>query len=414
MDNSGLKDARVLLPGVLTVNKKKYAVNLLWDEVPDDRKYRAIIKNRLKLVGCDLFTLSNYLTGRQYAIADRNSGHRKNQMALASCIDNDGASLCALCEYDHIWILLAIDRNGCVIIDRASYNKDEMLEEFYIACTQYEWDDIVCPSGLSVQGSSERELPSLINRRGAKLYSAGSDRFYPLIFVGGCASVLLACIFIAYNHYEDKQNQDIQAVSVEPSKSQTFDTPWGGYSLPVSFIRACVNDMTTRYIESASIPGWKVAPVVRCQDSEGSSKMILSAKKDFGLNIWLEDGRYKEFFKGIKPKVDNTDNLLNIEWSLDVERFKKGILHLDDVGKVSDKRKYLRDNFEYYFINTLQMESAITTSTGVMSVKFRFSLKQEPTLVLPILTKVSDLIIDNIVFNYDSGLWDVEGRFWGK
>ena len=51
-----------LLPGVLYINKKKYAVNLLWNDVPDDKQYKSIIKSRLKLLGSDLYAISRNLT----------------------------------------------------------------------------------------------------------------------------------------------------------------------------------------------------------------------------------------------------------------------------------------------------------------------------------------------------------------
>ena len=31
------------LPGVILIDKKEYAVNLLWSEVPNDKKYKKII-----------------------------------------------------------------------------------------------------------------------------------------------------------------------------------------------------------------------------------------------------------------------------------------------------------------------------------------------------------------------------------
>ena len=78
-----LDSSNSLLPGVLCINKKKYAVNLLWNDVPDDKQYKSIIKSRLKLLGSDLYAINRNLTGRQYAIADKNSGHRKNNFAFS-------------------------------------------------------------------------------------------------------------------------------------------------------------------------------------------------------------------------------------------------------------------------------------------------------------------------------------------
>ncbi|MGE9093387.1 hypothetical protein ACQKCZ_13645, partial [Escherichia coli] len=179
-----LDTSNSLLPGIVLINKKKYAVNLLWNDVPDDKQYKTIIKNRLKLLGSDLYAISRNLAGRQYAIADRNAGHRKSDYVLASCVDNNGRSLCALCKYENIWILLAIDSNGGVIIDKASYEQNEIIQTFYSIYSQSHWDDVVCPVELGIPDSSEQPLYSFINKKGVRLCTTGIERLYPLVALG--------------------------------------------------------------------------------------------------------------------------------------------------------------------------------------------------------------------------------------
>lgn len=408
-----LDTSNSLLPGIVLINKKKYAVNLLWNDVPDDKQYKTIIKNRLKLLGSDLYAISRNLAGRQYAIADRNAGHRKSDYVLASCVDNNGRSLCALCKYENIWILLAIDSNGGVIIDKASYEQNEIIQTFYSIYSQSHWDDVVCPVELGIPDSSEQPLYSFINKKGVRLCTTGIERLYPLVALG---SVCIGCaLFAVVFNGVITSEENTPAITVDSTAPEEVDVPWGGHSLPYEFVKLCVDNVSSKYLKSSSIPGWNVDPVVICDDG---GKIFLTVKKDFGLRIWITNGIYKQFFTGELPKIENVkDTSADISWVLNPEKYETMKLQptqiLSELEPVDDIKKYIQDTFEYYFL-PLQLEPEQTDSGNIKRINFRISLQNEPTMILPILSKIKNLVIEKCIFNADSGTWEVKGTFWGK
>ncbi|MCB5839414.1 hypothetical protein LIR38_22165 [Shigella sonnei] len=401
------------LPGVLYINKKKYAVNLLWNDVPDDKQYKSIIKSRLKLLGSDLYTISRNLTGSQYAIADRKVGHRKSDFALASCVDNNGRSLCALCQHEKIWLLLAIDKNGYVIIDKASYDQNELIQEFYSIYHQSRWDDVVCPVELGIAESSEQPVYALINKKGVKLCSTGIERLYPLVVIG---SICIACSLLAIVFKDVIAPEEVNPViTVDAPSTEEINVPWGGHSLPSEFIKLCVDNVSSKYLKSSSIPGWNVDPVVVCDDS---GKIFLSVKKDFGLRIWISNGMYKQFFVGELPEIENIkDTSADISWPLRLGRYENTKLQpaqiLSMLEPLDNIKKYIQDTFEYYFI-TVQFDTEQIENGNFKKVDFRISLQNEPTIILPILAKMKNLVIYKCIFDVTNGTWEVKGTFWGK
>ncbi|HBA7796471.1 TPA: hypothetical protein J1Z43_004665, partial [Escherichia coli] len=362
-----LDSSNSLLPGVVRINKKKYAVNLLWNDVPEDKQYKSIIRNRLKLLGSDLYAISRNLTGKQYAIADRNAGHRKSDIVLASCIDNNGRSLCALCKYENFWLLLAIDNNGRVVIDKASYEQNEIIQEFYSIYNQTNWDDVVCPAELGIADSSEQTVYSLINKKGVRLCTTGIARYYPLATIG---SVLIICALLAVvlkgKIVPEEKNP---VITVDSAVPEEVNVPWGGHSLPFEFIKQCVENVSSKYLKSSSIPGWNVDPIVICDDR---GKIYLSVKKDFGLKIWITNGIYKQFFTGVLPEIENVkDTSADISWTLNLERYENIKLQptqiLSKLEPVENVKKYLQDTFEYYFI-PLKLESEQIDNGNIKSV----------------------------------------------
>ena len=408
-----LDSSSPLLPGVVCINNKKYAVNLLWNDVPDDKQFKSIIKNRLKLLGSDLYTIYPNLTGKQYAIADKNIGHRKSNIVLASCIDNNGRSLCSLLRYENIWLLLALDNNGCVIMDKASYDQDEIIQEFYSIYSQSSWDDVICPAEFGIPDSSEQSVYSLINKKGVRLRTIGIDRFYPLMAISSVCIICSLMVIVLKDVITPEE--EIPVITVDSAAPKDIYVPWGGHSLPSELVKSCVDNVSDKYHNSSSIPGWNVDPMVICDDA---GKIFLSVKKDFGLRIWITNGMYKQFFSGELPDIDNIkDTSADISWTLNLGKYENKKLQVDQILQmlepIADIKKYIQDTFEYYFI-PLQLESEQTDSNAIKKIDFKISLQNEPTMILPVLAKIKNLVIYKCIFNAENGTWEVKGAFWGK
>ncbi|HBD2544852.1 TPA: hypothetical protein KIK80_004792, partial [Escherichia coli] len=320
---------------------------------------------------------------------------------------------CALCKYENIWILLAIDSNGGVIIDKASYEQNEIIQTFYSIYSQSHWDDVVCPVELGIPDSSEQPLYSFINKKGVRLCTTGIERLYPLVALG---SVCIGCaLFAVVFNGVITSEENTPAITVDSTAPEEVDVPWGGHSLPYEFVKLCVDNVSSKYLKSSSIPGWNVDPVVICDDG---GKIFLTVKKDFGLRIWITNGIYKQFFTGELPKIENVkDTSADISWVLNPEKYETMKLQptqiLSELEPIDDIKKYIQDTFEYYFV-PLQLEPEQTDSGNIKRINFRISLQNEPTMILPILSKIKNLVIEKCIFNADSGTWEVKGTFWGK
>ena len=73
---------------------------------------------------------------------------------------------------------------------KASYDQNDLIQEFYSIYNQSRWDDVVCPAELGIAESSEQPIYAIINKKGVKLCSTGIEQFYPLFVIG---SVCIAC-----------------------------------------------------------------------------------------------------------------------------------------------------------------------------------------------------------------------------
>ncbi|EHZ7260186.1 hypothetical protein OYS84_004644, partial [Escherichia coli] len=77
-------------------------------------------------------------------------------------------------------------------------------------------------------------------------------------------------------------------------------------------------------------------------------------------------------------------------------------------------KKYIQDTFEYYFISVQFDPEQNENGNYFKKVGFRISLQNEPTIILPILAKIKNLVIDRCIFDVANGTWEVKGTFWGK
>ncbi|EFB1744511.1 hypothetical protein AB5F15_004869 [Escherichia coli] len=406
------EERMIHLPGIIQIDKKEYAVNLLWSEVPNDKKYKKIIKNRLKLLGGELYCIDRCLTGRQYAIADESLGHKKGLRVLGSCFDNHGKSLCGLYEHDGIWLIFAIDRNGFIVMDKASHERNDSIVTYNALLADNQWDEIVCPAGLGISGSHEGDISQLLNKKGIKLSTIGIERFYPVVKITGAGAISIAACYLSYSFFVDKQIVTEQPmVTVAPSEPEKINVPWGGRSHPESLLRECINSVEIRTLDAAAIPGWSVKPNAVCDDNG----IHYTIKKEFGLNLWTENDNYKSFFVGNnKPELRPTsENTANLSWRLRLDRYDTGLLDLEQLEPSGKIKKQLMDLFEYYFI-PVTIKPASAVNGGIQEIKFSVSLTMEPTIILPILLQVKNLVIDKLYYDYSDNHWVLDATFWEK
>lgn len=96
-----------------------------------------------------------------------------------------------------------------------------------------------------------------------------------------------------------------------------------------------------------------------------------------------------------------------------LDRYDTGLLDLEQLEASGKIKKQLMDLFEYYFI-PVTMKPASAVNGGIQEIKFSVSLTMEPTIILPILLQVKNLVIDKLYYDYSDNHWVLDAIFWER
>ncbi|STO41604.1 Uncharacterised protein [Escherichia coli] len=78
-----------------------------------------------------LYSVIGRFQGEQFAVGDKNIGHKRGQVTLLSAIDFDGSSFCGLFPADNeLWLVIGVDKDGMVHFDKSFHSKDDAKNSF--------------------------------------------------------------------------------------------------------------------------------------------------------------------------------------------------------------------------------------------------------------------------------------------
>ncbi|EKS1136607.1 hypothetical protein QA429_004623, partial [Escherichia coli] len=228
-----------LIPGIVEIKRKKYAVNLLWNTVHINDDFRKSLNASAKSLDSKLYCKMDTLGGKQFAIADKRIGHRVGLEVLLSKVNVSEGSVCAACTPDGIiWIAFAIDRDGIVYADKCSANCDDVITYFNNILYSRDWDRIYCPSMWGVANSTEVDFSELISEKGKKIKALGIGNYAPVFLLIPLAFTLFYIVkFYTAKNSTDNNITATETVTVMPPdepKIIELDSPWGGKVKPQS------------------------------------------------------------------------------------------------------------------------------------------------------------------------------------
>ncbi|CAD6176240.1 Uncharacterised protein [Escherichia coli] len=401
------------IPGTVSIDGNVYAVNLLWGDSFSGNEASLELKKNMALVNTNLYAELVNNGEKQYALADKTLGHKRGMVSLASAIGFDGQSYClSLPADDKIWVVLGVNKSGLVLFDKAFQSREE-ARNYFVNFVAYhsDWDHIYSEAD---SGSGENvELGSLINQKGIKIKETGLSSFIPVLVTGLCVAVIFFLLYTTISWWLEQNESEIN-LSEEPvleKKLESLDTPWSGASKPLPLMLSCINAITEKRGAAASVPGWLPESVTTCDNDN----VIYTVKRKEGLSLWLSFAN--EFFSADElPDIRNiSKDEAVFSWRLNVEKYpvekmKEGLLL-----NINDIRKYLSDSFEESFIPVDIGSPVVTDSrSDVYSINFKIKLSNNPLLIIPILRQINGLVISKIGYNYSSGEWNIEAKFWGS
>ena len=170
--------------GVAVIGSKQYAVNLLWGSSQDTETTNQALNKSLTLMSSKLYSVIGRFQGEQFAVGDKNIGHKRGQVTLLSAIDFDGSSFCGLFPADNeLWLVIGVDKDGMVHFDKSFHSKDDAKKFFFDHVAYgYPWDRTYSPSDVGVGESRSISELSLI--KGKKLKEKGAGQLMPLLLSG--------------------------------------------------------------------------------------------------------------------------------------------------------------------------------------------------------------------------------------
>ncbi|EOX7395782.1 hypothetical protein ACOMQ0_004565 [Enterobacter quasiroggenkampii] len=414
--NTGHHFNTELIPGIVEIERKKYAVNLLWNTVHINDDFIKSLKASAKSLDSKLYCKMDTLGGRQYAIADKRIGHKVGLETLLSKVNINEGSVCAACTPDgNIWIMFAIDRDGIVYADKCSINNDDVISNFNNILYLREWDRIYCPSEWGVANSSEVDFSELFSGKGKRIKALGARRYVPVILLIPIAFI----IFDVVKSYITKNETDINVIATveqmppDEQPVMELDYPWGGKIKPESFLTQCISSIGKRLFDISKVPGWEIGQNIICTE-KGIS---FSLEKRDGLLLWF-DASTKSFNDNPSTSFVS-DNQATVAWSFDgLIYYEKGKLDPKNLLKASDIEKFLKNSFEQSFTE-IDIELNETTNlkdniSKIFTGNFTFTTHADPVMFLAILNQVYGLCLEQILYDYGASTWRVEGRFWGR
>ncbi|MFB2866362.1 type 4b pilus protein PilO2 [Aeromonas sp. MdU4] len=390
------------LVGTIRLDKKEYAVSLIWSSVEAiELRPREQARQAAQRVGSDLFALraeADRKRFEQYALGDYALGHKSGMPALASCVaDVLSDSLYGVWPLGiGVWWLVGIRSDGMIVLDRASCDEDEIRKMFEQGLLDESWSQVVCPTAWQIPGSlsAEQDAPLLGPPR-VKLRVVNIDiaRF---VLWGACGGILLILGLFIRSWWPEPEPIVLPAKPVPPPPAPWFRKP------PIeASLRYCTDVLQTYSLEAASIAGW--FPVTgRCDGNQFSYQL----KRRGGLDHWLSPLAV-QLMGSPQVRLWGAKNQAELQW----QASELPSFQADHPGNpnLSVVQARLKAEFDELGFN-VQFEF----KDGFWpSLKLTTTIKQSPVLLLPLFTRLSATVINEVTYNVEDDYWILSAEIYG-
>lgn len=403
-------------PGTVHIQKRAYAINLLWNQVPLGENPLKTAKESAKVINTRLICLENNLLGTQYGLADKRLGHKAGMHVLATHLDTSVGAFCGAWKFEQgVWYIFAINSDGVILSDKGVCTKDVAIEEFNNLLYSNEWDKIICPPDWLIPNSVDEPITLFfVKKKGRKIRTTSLN--YNFLFLCLCSLFIIAGgVYFYINRYVSSENAEavelLPETTVKPQtiKPQNIVTPWGDHIKPLSMLTQCITYIDANVLNAVSVPGWSWDDEASCD----GNNVFFPIKKNGGTNLWL---RSASLFISPPPNViDGTGDTAVLSWSVSgTNKYKKQDIKIDDINNINDIKNFLSESFAQSFLSFDMNSSNNSNEHNLVKQSFNYSTKMNPGIYLPILVNVDGIVFDKITYSFKNNEWKVSGYFWGR
>lgn len=416
------------------VDGKPWAINLLWEDAPEEGKAKAAARTAVKEDDrSDLYVL--HPSGDQYGLGVKADGHAKGMPSLAATLatvreDN----WIGLFDVDggHYLISVREDRIGAGT-DMFFEDREEGVEQLIDAAAKQSWDAILSDDDSVYENAQREDLESLlVGAKPVKLAVPGA----PVVPMALGALVLAAGVggYMWWDHGNKihlAELERLRLVQLQAAKTpppvRIPDMPYVGEPMARATLVAC-SDALLRV--PVTVPGFETQ-AAQC-GTQGTVTALLSRP---GLTVGVgqsggslaasggtvADLRWAVGADDPDVTVRRIDeNRFNVGYSADPLADVAEETELVPLGKVEE---YLRSHFEILGIVTKHKDAPNLTVTRqkpdgeseqVVYGKVRevsFESPYDPAAFVDVLGKVPGLIVKTVEWNPTARTYAIQGEY---
>lgn len=445
LDLTTISEDEVLIPEVIQLNGREYAVGMFWQPLQDvDEPLSEVRQTMDSDEAYNLYAL-HYGRAPQYGIGQKRKGHKEGQYAGAiSLLDalSDKSSFLAVFRLPEGWWFVAA-RNDLILPeeDVLYQTEEEAKNAYYAMMAVPDWGYKIAPDSWNIDGAEEKDLSDLVmGAYQARLYGLSAIHGTKIII----AIIALIAMLIAFVGYMvvvvlEKATSSpsvpapvlthAQIETVEPEREE--EKPWEKLVEVNPFLERCWS--YSYQLKAMQVPGWSLGEIT-CTPTEITtswSKSWPQAGRVAWLRAAYEEYRLKDA-KNIETTVNESGTSATIKVSytdlpttmsvpnLSVEQIKTELIDISQALGLSIPTtvQKVTTTLPEAAVNNGSAQSAPPTKT-YQYVSFSFSSQMDPPAWESFFDKFSALEVVKVSYNpkAESALsnnWRYEGRIYER
>ena len=429
--------------GTVRIGSRDYAAGLIWNQVDDSKANlsKLAIKDA-KEHGADLITVRK--KSLQYGLGSLKHGHKSGMAVMADMLANavNGSFIGVFHISDENYYLVAVQNSGILATkDKLLFSRHEALEEFSnVFLQRQDWDFAFAPDEFELPKTKQKSIAELIRKDSPDIKLRPASPKGALLKIAAilAAVCLLVVGYQQYTSWRERVDaEDIQIASEKATqaalaakqaekearaklKVEIPDYPWKGRVALETHLRACMKEIN----RAPSVPGWKPVSLV----CSGEGRVTLMLSKDNGTINWIRPFVDSEGFKPSVRTIGQGGAITAAEVGWEMAGWSAMTRFTNDSVTVNlnDVKSYLTSHAEENFLtvrladvpgNTVEVagpgsEPVIVPVSRGLSLAF--TIKQEPTDLLPFLSAVPVTVMDKASLDLTNWNWILEGTTYER
>lgn len=404
-----------------------YAAGLFWQPLQNrDDPYTEIEETAENILeGADLFALK---PGKvvQFGVCSSSDGYRKGMSSLAVSVAtsfSDKSSFVAVFKVDNGWWYCCV-RNDIILSDgdMLFLKEEDAKEQFMSMMTVPDWGYKIAPAEWGIEDTKNMELSGVLaNGIRAKLQKVKALRgvkLYAVVIVSAVVGFWILSSFVVDVLFAPKQKPVIVA-PVRPKiikpvvvEEKPIIKPWETLKNAEDILQYCYRDVMG--FVKIMPPGWKIGGI-NCSDSGAT----VSWSRQVGRISWVDQALNESGMKFAARSVSTDGNTLIASTAYMPQVVKSPPAYtgvelkniINDLFQSLDLQISLSDKEETVEIPAANKSDPPKTIIYKM-IGFMFTVSQNPTTWMEVLTKFSGLVINSIRYDTNTGLWTYEGAIY--